>query len=375
MVETLARDYKKIRLLSAFGELKTAEYTIQAQWKFPYNINTDMVKPSGDVVHSGAFAVLTAAAGLSASIETRAACRYQPGVGGLVMFTAIFDDGKPETSQAVGLGSSLDGLAFGYIGEEFGAIIRSKGVTTFTPISEFTHHSNIPQGFDPSFLNVYSIQYQWLGAGEIRFYIEDPKLGGFVLVHEVRYAGKYKDVSIDNPSLPLAASCRSWGSNSVTLKTPSGSAGIEGRQDGETTSTPYGAEAIKTVTARVPVISGLNQETYLTKPNSIRVRPLLISWATDGNKSVTFKLIANPTLTGSNFQSQGDNTPVLVDTASTAISGGRVLTSWVGAKVDSGIFPAKDLPLFLTPGETFSITAESASASEVTISVSYVNLF
>ncbi len=38
--------------------------------------------------------------------------------------------------------------------------------------------------------NVYKMQYQYLGFGQLRFFIEDQQTGGFILVHTIDYANR-----------------------------------------------------------------------------------------------------------------------------------------------------------------------------------------
>ena len=47
---------------------------------------------------------------------------------------------------------------------------------------------------DPTKLNVFQINFRWLGAGQIRFSIENPLNGDMIVFHEIRYANNYDDV-------------------------------------------------------------------------------------------------------------------------------------------------------------------------------------
>ena len=55
--------------------------------------------------------------------------------------------------------------------------------------------------FDPTKLNVFQIDMRWLGAGRVRFFMEDPATGKMVLVHTQRWASQYVVPHITNPAL------------------------------------------------------------------------------------------------------------------------------------------------------------------------------
>ena len=56
---------------------------------------------------------------------------------------------------------------------------------------------------DPTKLNVFQIDFRWLGAGQIRFAIENPINGDMVFFHHIHYSNRFTDVHLDNPSLKI----------------------------------------------------------------------------------------------------------------------------------------------------------------------------
>lgn len=57
--------------------------------------------------------------------------------------------------------------------------------------------------FDPSKINVFQINYRWLGVGEIRYAMEDPNTGQLIFFHKEHYSGQHLTPHLDNPSLRL----------------------------------------------------------------------------------------------------------------------------------------------------------------------------
>lgn len=83
---------------------------------------------------------------------------------------------------------------------------------------------------DTTKLNIYQINFRWLGAGEIRFAIENPTNGDMIFFHHIHYSNQNTDVHIDNPSLKIgyvAASLGGTGTN-VTVTGGSMMGGVEG---------------------------------------------------------------------------------------------------------------------------------------------------
>ena len=84
---------------------------------------------------------------------------------------------------------------------------------------------------DATKLNVYQINFRWLGAGELRFAIENPANGEMIFFHKISYANQNIDVHLDNPSLKIgyvAASLGGSGTN-VTVTGASMMGAIEGQ--------------------------------------------------------------------------------------------------------------------------------------------------
>lgn len=75
-----------------------------------------------------------------------------------------------------------------------------------SPVDEWTYvdswNGTVPN-FDPTKLNVFGMDMRWLGAGRVRFFMEDPATGKMVLIHTQRYASTATVPHINNPSLRI----------------------------------------------------------------------------------------------------------------------------------------------------------------------------
>lgn len=83
---------------------------------------------------------------------------------------------------------------------------------------------------DPSKLNVYQINFRWLGAGEIRFAIENSINGDMVFFHHYHYSNRYTVPHLDNPSFKIGyiSAVTGGASSNVSVRGASMMGAIEG---------------------------------------------------------------------------------------------------------------------------------------------------
>ena len=109
--------------------------------------------------------------------------------------------------------------AFSYTGTSATLTTRQVGVahtSLWTAQADFnfdTLDGNGPSKvtIDPTKLNVFQINFRWLGAGEIRYAIENPINGDMIYFHHEHYSNRNEDVHIDNPSLKIGYVAASLG--------------------------------------------------------------------------------------------------------------------------------------------------------------------
>jgi len=373
--------------LSAFGDLRTSPLTPIVQLYFAYNINADVVTTttngSGTVTQSNAKAVVSSGAASSsdARMETKAFAKYRAGQGTLLRFTGVFTTGVAGNSQLIGAFDDDNGVGFGYSGETFGLFLRSNTSTTFVAQSSWNvdtldgndgddNPSNML--LDPTKGNVFEISYQWLGFGEIKYYVENPVTGEFTVVHRVQYANTYTEPSMFNPSFPLAAeSNNTTNTTNISVSTSSMACFTEGAD--KITGPANSISNEKAVTTEENILTIRNKTTFASKNNKITVRLRVGSAATDGTKNAIIKFIKNTTLGGTpSYTDISTNTSVVdYDTAGTTITGGQVVDSITLAKEDSTKENLDELDVFLAPGETLTVSGQSASSNTIDVTLSW----
>lgn len=374
--------------ITAFGEASVAQVTAKNLVHFPYNINADIVSTSttgsGSVTHSGQLAVVGSGAATSSSgqLMTNRLLEYNPGIGALVRFTSIFTTGVEGNTQIAGIGNDNDGFFFGYNGTEFGILHRAGGSDTW--ISQDAWNGNRMQGnereiqtLDPTKGNVFQIQYQWLGFGAIRFFIEDHVTGEFEIVHTIRFANNNTDTSVDNPTFPFCAeSTNTTNNTNVTINIASIGMFIEGIENtaGETRNA---IDNTKTITTEENVLTIRNKSTYQGVSNKVIIQPDFFTVASDGTKNATIRIYGNATLGGTpSYNDISVNTSVVdYDIAGTTVSGGKLLAIFELAKNDAYSQSFREFEFYLNPGETMTFAAVSSASNEVTVGISWAERF
>ena len=373
---------------TAFGELLVAELTPQIQVAFNYNINSRLVATSslngGTITRSDALDVLSTGTNTfsSSTINSLNVLKYNPGQGAEVRFTALFTDCTANSNQEIGVGDDEDGFFFACRGSDFGILRRHEGVNTFVAQSAWNGDKMDGTGASGQTLditqgNVYEINYQWLGFGAITFEIEDSTTGDFREVHKIAYANKNTESSVHNPTLPIRMRVENVTNTSdIVMKTGSWGAFIEGKGVdagfGNATST-----VVNVGTTEIPLISIRNDTTFQSITNRVRVKVTIVSFSSDGTKVGTIFVRRDATLTGAIFSNiDSDTSVVSVDTAATAISGGRLAFPIQMGKTDSLLLPITELNFIINPGDVVSFSAQqSGGTSDIGVSVGWIELF
>lgn len=118
-----------------------------------------------------------------------------------------------------------------------------------------------------------------------------------------------------------------------------------------------------------------NKTTFQSKTNRIVVLPKVLFVEADGTKVVSFFGYLNATITAPTYADHdADNSVVEVDKLAT-IAGGQLRIKLPIAKVDSDSLILKPFGIKLHPGDTFTITALSANASDVEAVLDWSELF
>ena len=387
---------------TAFGEVLMGQLSPQFQGSFEYtvdntdlNINTEVA--GGTVTQSLGMAVLTSSitTASTALFQSKQHAKYRPGLGGVSRFTALYTTPVAATEQYIGLadevGSSAafkNGYVIGYDGTTFGfhRFQNDSKITTALSLWDDPLDGSGPSGvtIDTTKLNIFFIQYQYLGAGAIRIWYEKPN-GDLVKVYTVEYANTNTEPSTHNPNFHHVI----WVSNgattdSLTLKSSSYAYFVEGKTSFIELHQPENASGTKektTVTTEVAIFTIRNKATYASKTNFIDIILLGAGAsieASSANNLGTVRVVKNATLGGvpSYSDINTSNSVLEIDISGTTVSGGKELgAGGLAGKNDSLQVPLIHNRIILNPGETLTLAGSSANSATIRSQASWRELF
>lgn len=393
----------KDRPLTAFGDLRVAQLSPVFQGTFEYTVNNtelnaNTVTGGGTVTQASAMAVAgtSTTTASTARLRSRQHARYRAGMGGLSRFTALFTSPVAATEQYIGLadevGSSAafkNGFMVGYDGTTFGFHRFQNDVKITTALANWTDplDGSGPNGMtlDQTKLNVFFIQFEYLGAGPINIYVQDDDSPDLILVHTENYSNANTTPSVHNPNFFHTMWVNNGGTTSdIILKGASYAFFIEGvtglieLHQPEFTS---GAREKVGVTTEVAIFTLRNKSSYASKTNFIDIVLLGAGSSIEAaaaNNLGRIRLVKNATLGGSPSYSDIDPTDSVmeIDTAGTTVSGGRTLGGGLLAgKNDALRVELVPLKIILNPGDTLTFAGLSANSATIDGIITWRELF
>ena len=226
---------------------------------------------------------------------------------------------------------------------------------------------------DPTKGNVYQIEYQWLGYGQITFFIEDNESGRFIPVHRIKYSNKNSIPSILIPTVRLLfATYSETASVQNTVKSASGSLMIQGRilNFGKIFST---IATVQSYDANERAFLSLrNGRIFQGKGNNVEIWPRLLAITNDADNSCTIRIYINGSktdVTNYKFVNEGVS-PVSIDITNdnVPIGGTLLFSSVIGSNSISNIDIEK-LDIKLHNYEFITITYQRNTPTDVDINL------
>jgi len=388
--------------MTAFGALAVGQLHPQFQGSFEYTVdntdlNTNTVINGGTVTQASGMGIVSTSTttASTALFESRKHAKYRPGLGGMSRFTALFTLPAAATEQYIGImdevGSTAafkNGYAVGYDGITFG-FHRFQNDTKITVAQaewddplDGTGASR--ETLDHTKLNVFFIQYQYLGAGAIKLWHE--KINGeVVIVHTIQYANLNTEPSTHNPNFHHTMWVNNKGTTSnLILKSASYAYFVEGKTSFIELHQPENASGTKqktTVITEVAIFTIRNKSAYASKTNFIDIILLTAGSsieASSANNLGDIRIVKNATLGGSPSYSDinTSDSVIEIDTAGTTVIGGKELWATpLAGKNDSKLIPLVNNRILLHPGDTLTIAGSSANSSTIRAQITWRELF
>lgn len=396
--------------LSAFGEVLAAEPFPIAQTDFVYGINTVVTSnvtsgSNASVTATNGLLILTsnAAGGASmAMFRPKKFLKYRPGTSTMTRMTGAFTAGAPANSvQFVGEGfldpSSnviIDGMGFGYQGSTFGVFWFRDSAVNFIPQTQWNYDTMQGTGksgfnMDPTKLNIFQFKFQYLGGGNLFYYVLPGTTGRWALAHMIQNSGTLTTPVFRDPTFHAMwySNCYAAGNNTpVIVNGASCGQFLEGHRRflGPKGAITYSPSAAVTNNTNTMMFALRNALYFNGIPNRSQAHIRSISFGGNGvgtgsnqaNGVVALTLIRNPASggpavfapyngsLGTNFNGiSGSNVFGQSSISSnvsqlTAITGGNVgFTHVVSLGGQSGPIDLTDYEIVLNPGDTLCFTA------------------
>lgn len=288
---------------------------------------------------------LTAAASGDVAIrQSRWYIRYRPGKSQQVFVTGNFDGQQAGAIKRMGLfdddtqtRSTGDGLFFEVDSTGIYAVLRSStsGASTDTRVAQADWNGDKLDGtgsseatLDLTKQQVAVFAFGWLGSAVIQYGFV---IGGrIVWCHTIRPSNDQSSVFMARPSLPVRWEVRTSDA-SGTIQATCSSVQSEGgfNTQGVQRSVSRGGSGLGlSATTLRPLLTVRLKDAYRRG----LIKPVTFSVLAEGSSPENYEvqLLVNATLTGATFAAGSASEAVEYDTAATAVSGGRLLSSSYG---------------------------------------------
>lgn len=324
----------------------------------------------------------TNAAG-EAAAESVEYLRYVPGNEAFFFFTAVFTTPQANSRQYAGLFDDDDGFYFGYNGTDF-VIARRRNAVDTQEIIDVTKVYPLEE-FDPQMGNVYKISFGYLGFATINFEVLSPN-GSWISFGQFNYPNTSTTTHIANSNLPIRGEVVNTGNTTdITLSTGSVSAGIVDGGGTDPSARQYNFDLRDALGAQPTIATGnnllvlfRNLTTFAGRTNRIKAAASILSAATEGNKTSTWRFVYEPTVVNTptwNPISGGDSIIEYALDGVVTFGTGEIGVSWGMARTDSFFEVVKELSGEIRPGQIVAIEVISGGASEVEFSMNWGELF
>lgn len=357
--------------ITAFGEQRVATpYTladlISKYGRNPIDLESAVVG-AGTIVDvptaSGFRLAVSAAANDAALVRSSTYYRYQSGRGLKITQTGVLETlPTGGTVARWGFFDGNDGIFWQYDTQGFAVVVRSS--TSGAPVDTIVRQANwnvpappVDNGvFSVQRGNIYEIQLQWLGVGDVQFFINGN------LVHTIHNANGLQVPYMRTADLPI-----SWQIVNGAAPSPAGASflavcGNVTVQGGENPP-EYGfgveRDAFGAVAATyTPLLAIRLASTINGVDNREVVYPTRVIVSCETNR-VAYRVLLNPaTLTGAAFSAVGGGSGVEFDIAATAFTGGTYLTG--------GFLPNAQDALESALTDIFKVNARKLRRSSIT---------
>lgn len=366
------------RQADSFGRLRVSApsslFDSQNQYDTnPISWDQKLVGAGSAVVHlpneSAVRLTADSASGDQVIRQTRKYMRYQPGKSFIVVCTFVMGASKTNVVKRVGYFDDNNGFFLEQAGAVVSFVMRSRvtGVVVDEAFNQADWNvdkldGNGPSGvtLDLTKVQILLIDFQWLGAGMIRFGFNID--GSIVWCHYDKHANISPTTYMTTANLPIRYEIRNTGTaaSPTNLIQICSAVASEGGYDPEIGGLAFSANrgtSTVSVTTRRPILSIRPKLTFNALVNRGWILPTHLETAAKTNAAF-IEIIRGGTLTGASFSSVHGDSIAESDISATAITGGRILFSFYLPSATDYIVNEFDIPLPSNPLVLYDIDGQ-----------------
>ena len=218
---------------------------------------------------------------------------------------------------------------------------------------------------DPTKINVFQVRFQYLGAGNINFFIENPKTGRFDLCHVIEYPNSAARPSLDYPGFKLCLLAYSAGS---TTNISTFSSSLAGFHENAITFPRKIHSEIKSqtgVTSTLTSIIAMKKTLFSNNLMDIRdIKVMDLGVSVDGTKNCIFKAILNPTFaTPQLWAAFDEDTSVIISGTGGTVTGGEQVYCAALPKVGNLEISVADLDFIFSTDDVLALCVQTVSST------------
>ena len=338
-------------LVDAFGRLRVSVPTIKWDAYFvederPLTMTKKEVTGgtvTRDATRKEMHMAVTTSSGSRAAYQSKEYIHYIPGQSSALEVSVRMDAGTANCIQRVGLFDDDNGLFFELDGTTLYTVIRSSvsGSVVDTRTVQASWSADILDGSGASGLTlditkhqIFYLDYQWLGAGRVRFGLNIE--GTTIIVDERTHANSVTSIYMQTGSLPVRCEVVNSGAiaSAKTLRWACASVYNEGSLDSAVSqhSVNRGTDTVNVGSSSFEPLISLRLKAAHKRATII---PKSVSALSTSNTDILWEIVINPVLTGASWVSAGDGSIGEYDISGTAATGGEILASGYIAKQSS----------------------------------------
>ena len=363
LTETLAFGYdgssfSAIHEYDGVAEIQSLQVTVAATVGANCTVTID-----GDAV---AIALTVATVQTNAE-QIRAGLEANGTISGKWRFEQV-DDKVICIAKAVGNKTSTMSYAAGTTGSAAAFTEVAAGVTKTSNNTAQASWDSAPfTGFDPTQLNIYQVEYGYLGAAGPRFSVYNPATGSFQVVFQGLWANTHTTPLFGNPDMKIGWAAASLGSSGTNLTVTGASAfvAIQGQEEVQNASRAFRNSKASISTTLTNVLTIENRIVYGTRFNLGDILPVSVSVDNDHTKGIIVEIYKNATLGGTtNFQYVNENNSIAItDIAGTTVTGGTLVGSFTVPKDGDAEQDLTQLKIVLFPEERITVAVKTVSGT------------